>query len=120
LDSDFSGVVWQSDDRDRMRRVLRAYDEHVAWPDLPRVLPRRLHDAGFEIARCETIPFVTLAYHPNTYVHGLARFIREFVVRTTRVPMDEVDAWLAEFDVLEEQHGFFFSMNRFIFTIHKK
>lgn len=42
LDSDFSGVVWESHDRERMRRVLEAYDAHVAWPDLPRVLPHYL------------------------------------------------------------------------------
>ena len=117
LDSDFSGIVWESKDRERMRRVLHAYDGHVAWPDLPRILPRRLHNAGFEITRCETVPFVTIAYHPNSYVYGLAKFIHAFVVKNAGFPTDEADAWLAEFDVLEEERAFFFSLDRFMFTV---
>lgn len=72
LDTDYAGVVWETRDRDRMRRVLNAWDTHAAWPDLPRVLPRRLRAAGFAGARCEAVPMLTLNYHPNTYVHGLA------------------------------------------------
>jgi SAM-dependent methyltransferase len=120
LDSDYSGVGWQSTDRERMRRVLRAYDGHIAWPDLPRILPRQLHIAGFEITRCETLPFVTIAYHPNTYVHGLANFIHGFAVNSVGFPADEADAWLEEFDVLEEEHAFFFSLDRFMFSVRRK
>ena len=103
-----------------MQRVLRSYDEHAAWPDLPRVLPRRLHNAGFEVTGCEAVPFVTIAYHPNTYVYGLAHFIRGFIVKNAGFPADEANAWLGEFDTLEQQRGFFFSLNRFIFTARRK
>jgi arsenite methyltransferase len=119
LDSDFSGIVWESQDRRRMQSVLRAYDGHVAWPDLPRILPRRLHNAGFEMVRCETVPFVTVNYHPNTYVYGLANFIRGFVVNNMGFPAEEANAWLAEFDALEQQHAFFFSLDRFMFTVRR-
>jgi ubiquinone/menaquinone biosynthesis C-methylase UbiE len=118
LDSDVSGVVWESQNRERMQKVLRAYDAHAAWPDLPRVLPRRLRHAGFELERCEKVPFLTLDYHPNTYVFGLARFIRQFVVGNG-FPADEADAWLAEFDALEKERGFFFSMDRFLFVARR-
>jgi arsenite methyltransferase len=99
--------------------VLRAYDGHVAWPDLPRILPRRLHNAGFEMVRCETVPFVTVNYHPNTYVYGLANFIRGFVVNNMGFRAEEANAWLAEFDALEQQHAFFFSLDRFMFTVRR-
>jgi SAM-dependent methyltransferase len=116
LDTDFSGVVWESRDRARMQKVMRAFDEHAAWPDLPRVLPARLAKAGFDVTRCEAVPFVTLAYHPNTYVYGLARFIHQFVVSNTDMPAEDAEAWLDEFDVLERQRAFFYSTNRFMFV----
>ena len=96
LDTDFSGVVWETNDRERMKRVLDAYEAHVAWPDLPRILPLRLRKAGIRIARCEALPFVTLNCHPNTYVFGLARFIHQFVTKNAGFPKEEADAWLAE------------------------
>jgi SAM-dependent methyltransferase len=119
LDTDFSGVVWQSENRGRMQKILAAYDKHVAWPDLPRILPRRLRSAGFHIERCEIVPILTLNYHPNTLVHGLARFIHRFVTTHAGVPIDEADAWLAEFDDLEQAGAFLFSMNRFLFVARK-
>ena len=116
LDTDFSGVVWQSRNRERMQRVMRAFDEHVAWPDLPRILPSRLRRAGFELARCEVVPFLTLNYNPNTYVFGLARVIHEFVTKKTGFPIEDADAWLAEFDTLEREGAFLYATNRFMFV----
>jgi arsenite methyltransferase len=120
LDSDMSGIVWESSDRDRMRRILRAWDEHVAWPDLPRVLPRRLRAAGFELLRCEALPFVTLDYHPNTYAFGLAHFIHQFVSAQPGIAADDANAWLAEHEALDAERAFFFGMNRFMFVVRRQ
>ena len=116
LDTDFTGVVWESRDRERMRRVMQAYDAHVAWPDLPRVLPARLRKAGLTMASVEAVPIVTTHYQPHSYVHGIARFIHRFVV-DHGIAKDEADAWLAEFDALEADGAFLFSVNRFMFTV---
>ena len=116
LDTDLSGIVWESGNRARMEKVLRASDAHAAWPDLPRILPQRLKRAGFELSRCEAVPFVTTAYHPNTYAYGFARFIHQFVCKTSGFPADEADAWLNEFDDLEARQTFFFAVNRFMFV----
>ncbi len=116
MDTDMSGIVWESRNRARMEKVLRAYDAHAAWPDLPRILPQRLKKAGFELSRCEALPFVTTGYHPNTYVFGLARFIHQFLCKTAGFPEGEADAWLNEFDDLEAQQTFFFAVNRFMFV----
>jgi len=116
LDTDASGFIWESRNPGRMRKFLTAFEAHAAWPDLPRTLPRRLKAAGLDVARCEAVPMVTLNYHPNTYAHGLARFIPQFVIKNAGIPGEEADAWLAEFDTLEQQSEFFFAVNRFVFT----
>jgi arsenite methyltransferase len=119
LDTDFDGVVWQTANRDRMRKILAAFDKHVAWPDLPRILPSRLRRAGFQLDRCEIVPILTLNYHANTFVHGLARSIHRFVTERAGVAADEADAWMAEFDDLERAGAFLFAMNRFLFLARK-
>jgi hypothetical protein len=102
-----------------MEKILAAYDKHVAWPDLPRILPRRLRSAGFYTERCEMLPILTLNYHPNTLVYGLARFIHRFVTTHEGIAVDEADSWLAEFDDLEKAGAFLFAMNRFLFVARK-
>src|SRR5262245_19752077 len=116
LDTDASGMVWESRDPARMRRVLTAFEAHAAWPDLPRILPRRLRAVGLQVTRCEPVPILTLNYHANTYVYGLARFIQQFVIKSAGIASAEADAWLAEFDALEQRSEFFFAVNRFVFT----
>jgi len=116
LDTDFSGVVWESANRPRMQKILAAYEGHVAWPDLPRILQRRLRAAGFRLERCEIVPMLTVNYHPNTYVFGLARFIHRFVTEHGGIQAEEADAWLAELDDLERQKAFLFAVSRFVFT----
>lgn len=119
LDTDFESVVWQSGDRKRMQRILAAYEGHVAWPDLPRILPSRLRAAGLHLERCEIVPILTTNYHANTYVYGIARFIRRFVTEHAGIDAHEADAWMAEFDELERAGAFFFAMNRFLFVARK-
>ena len=117
LDSDMRGIVWESRERSSMDRILAAWDRHVAWPDLPRILPGRLQAVGLKVVRCEALPFVTLAYHANTFVHGMARFIHQFVTSEAGISRDEADSWLREFDELERERSFFFAMNRFMFVV---
>src|SRR5437764_14593709 len=45
LDTDWDSIVWRSSDDARMERVLRAWEEHLAHPRLPRVLPSLLREA---------------------------------------------------------------------------
>lgn len=116
LDTDFASLVWESRERERMRRILKAYDRHVAWPDLPRILPRKLRAEGFRLDRCEIVPMLTTNFNANTYVFGIVDFIHRFVTGQGGIAQDEADAWKQEFEMLDREHAFFFSMNRYLFT----
>ncbi len=119
LDTDFESVVWQSRDRARMRRILEAYLPHVSHPDLPRILTPIARDAGLSVVRCQAVPIVTTSYQPNSYVYGLAHFIREYTTQAAEVSESDADDWLAEFDQLERTGAFFFSLNRYLFDLRK-
>jgi SAM-dependent methyltransferase len=47
LDTDWDSIVWRSSDDDRMRRVLAAWDGHLADPYLPRQLTGLLGEPAF-------------------------------------------------------------------------
>lgn len=117
LDSDMSSFLWESHDRERMKRIQSAYDAHVAWPDLPRILPARLRAAGLRITACRHVPIVSLSYHANTYCYGLARFIHRFLTNGNVISRAEADAWIEELDELQREGAFFFSCCRHQFTV---
>jgi arsenite methyltransferase len=114
LDTDWGSIVWRSSDDERMRRVLRAWDEHLADPHLPRRLTALLRDAGFRVARCEAIPLLNAGYDERTYSHYLIGFIRAFVPGRQDLSEDEVIAWAD--DLMTQGDDYFFSLNRYVFV----
>ena len=119
IDSDFDSVVWHGRDQARVERSLAAYDAHVAHRGLPRVLGRLAGEAGLTVVRREVIPILDASFHPNTYAHGIARFIHGFVVGSGRVSAEEADGWLDECAALDADGEFFMSLNRYLFVLHK-
>src|SRR5438045_3716313 len=79
LDTDWDAVVWPSSDRERMQRVLQAFDEHLVDPYLPRKLPRLLADAGFELTAAAVVPMFNVGYRRDTFSAGLLLTIASFV-----------------------------------------
>ena len=109
LATNWSSLVWHSEQPARMKRVLTAFAAHAASPDLPAVLPTRLRRLGMASIRQTPVPVLNTSYHANSFSYWLARIIRPFVVGKQAVTAEEADAWLSEFEELEQKGGYFFS-----------
>lgn len=118
LDTDWGSIVWRSSDHDRMRRVLRAWDGHLADPHLPRRLTGLLRDAGFAVTRQAAIPLLNVGYDPGTYSAGLIGFISAFVPRHSDISTGEIASWAS--DLAGFGPGYFFSLNRYLFLAVRK
>jgi len=113
LDTDWDSIVWRSSDADRMRRVLAAWDGHLADPHLPRRLTGLLSDSGFTVTHRSVIPLLNAGYQPDTYSAGLIGFIAAFVPGRAGVTAEETKAWAEDLSRLGA--GYFFSLNRYLF-----
>jgi hypothetical protein len=78
-DVDWATVSIHSRDTALTERVLRAWDEHLADPSLPRTLGARLRSAGFEGVRVEAHAFAASGRDPGSYGAALVPFIATFV-----------------------------------------
>jgi hypothetical protein len=119
FDVDWATVSIQSDDDARTDRVLRAWDEHLAHPSLPRTLAPRLRSAGFEDVRMSAHPFVALEFDEDRYGPALVPFIGAFVSGRHGVSEDEAQAWVAELRELGNRGEFYFAVIQFCFTARK-
>lgn len=113
LDTDWESIVWRSGDDGRMRKVLAAWDKHLADPHLPRRLTGLLTQAGFTVTHRSAIPLLNAGYDPGTFSAGLIGFISAFVPGRAGVTAAEADAWAADLAGLGA--GYFFSLNRYLF-----
>jgi arsenite methyltransferase len=117
LDTDWDSLVWHSSDRERMRRVLTAWDEHVVDPYLPRRLTRLLEDAGFAVARRMAHPLLNAGYDRDTFSAGLIDLIASFVPGRRGISEADARAWADELIALRSDY--FFSLNRYLFVTVK-
>jgi len=108
LATDWSTAVWHSRYPDRMQRVLTAWATHSPTPNLPSILSVHLRQAGLEPLRQTPMPVINRSAHEHSFSHWIARMIRAFVVGRQAVTAAEAEAWLQEFDTLEEQGANFF------------
>ena len=118
-DVDWATVWWHSTDPDRMRRVLRAWDEHLVHPSLPRTLGLHLRAAGFTDVVVAGHSFATVDYDTETFAVAMLGMVADFVPGRGGVTGDEVTAWVAEQRDLAEQGEFFFEGTQFCFTATK-
>lgn len=99
--TNWSSLVWYSEVPERMARMLAAWATHAPYPDLPSVLPARLRQVA--------VPLLNGSYHQSSFSYWGARLMHAFAVTNSLLPVAEADAWLAEFDVLEQAGTFFLS-----------
>ncbi|HEY3727480.1 MAG TPA: methyltransferase domain-containing protein [Solirubrobacteraceae bacterium] len=114
LDTDWDSIVWHSRDPQRMERVLSTWDQHLADPQLPRILPRLLRRAGFTEMTVEVLPILNVGFDPDTLSAGALETIARFVRGRGDISETEADAWAEDLRTLGEDY--FFSLNRYVFV----
>jgi ubiquinone/menaquinone biosynthesis C-methylase UbiE len=118
-DVDWATVWWHSNDPDRMRRVLSAWEEHLVHPSLPRRLGADLRAAGFADVSVAGHSFATVDYDDESFAVAMLGMVADFVPGRSSVTGDEAWAWKAEQRDLAERGEFFFEGTQFCFTATK-
>jgi arsenite methyltransferase len=70
----------------------------------------RIRQAGLEPLRQTPLPLLNRSYHGHSFSYWVARMIQAFVVGRQVVTAAEAEAWLQEFDTLEQQGAYFFCL----------
>ena len=120
-DIDWATASLHSDDPERNERVLRAWDEHLVHPSLPRTLAAALGAAGFADVRMTAHPFATNDHDPARFFGpALIPFIGAFVRGRQGVTDEDAEAWVAEQESLGERGEFYWSVTQFCFSAVKR
>jgi ubiquinone/menaquinone biosynthesis C-methylase UbiE len=108
LATNWSSLVWHSERPKRMSQVLEAWNAHAPHADLPAILPAKLARAGMRPIRQTTVPVLNNSYHAGCFSYYLSRMIRSFVTGQKAITAVEGQAWLSEFDELDQRGAYFF------------
>ena len=116
-DIDWATVAWHSSDPLLTRRILEAWDQHLAHPSLPRSLAPRLREAGFEDVEATGHVFSTIsALDPETYGTAIIPIIASYITTNELIDGDSVAAWVEDQHHLSDRGETYFAAVQFCFT----
>jgi arsenite methyltransferase len=119
LDTDWDSLVWASSNDERMARLLKVWDGHLADPHLPRTLAGSLIDAGFEVDAVSAVPIVNTTYDQEVFSFYMSKQVAEFIAGRQGVTEGDVAGWLQDLEASHDARRYFFSLNRYLFVAHK-
>ena len=106
-DVDWSTISLGSGDDARTKRILEAWDGHLAHPTLPRTLSSRLRAVGFEGVRLEAHAFATDRFSPESYLGTLVGLVEDYVGGRDDVPGDDLRGWSDDLRELDARGAFY-------------
>ncbi len=119
IETDWHGLVINSPDVTTTRLMTDAWDATVSSPNLPPQLIPKLNSAGFSAVKAQAIPVLNDSHNSAGYGAGMVRYMAKNAVKQGVVDQQQADRWLDEMVDQFEQQGFFFCVNRFLFTAVK-
>jgi arsenite methyltransferase len=118
-DVDWSTVSLHSSDPARTRRVLEAWDGHLAHPALPRTLAGQLREAGFANVEVEGHAFAAVELDPDSFFGGIVGLIEQYVGGRDDFPREELRAWTDDLHELSDRGEFFIALMQFCFKAQR-
>jgi arsenite methyltransferase len=115
-DVDWATVSWHSEQPERMRRVLLAWDQHLTNPSLPRTLAAQMRAAGFEDVAVAGHSFATDEVNDESYAGALLALMTDYVAERPEIGPEVAAAWAAEQRELAGRGDSFFACLQFCFS----
>ena len=116
VETDWRGVVLNSDYDSITREILSAWDAAVPSPNLPVRLGQLLVDNGFYNIDVEPIPILNTEYTPSQFSHGMMNWITRNALKKGVITKEQSQKWLDNLDEKGKSGNYFFCVNRFLFS----
>lgn len=113
-DMQWNTFSWASEDPERMIRMQRAWEGHVAEPNVPELLPRALASSGFQLIELRPVPFSAITLRTDSLSFMMLHAMRNYVVQNDLVSEQEAKDWFDEQVQRAEDGRFFFSLTHFV------
>lgn len=113
-DMHWDSWVWSSDDRDRMQRMMAAWDSHLADRSVPEKLPEKLAAAGFGNIRTIPVTFCDTVMKPDGLARMMLILMVAYVQQNSLLPEAEVMAWQSEQLARAAEGRFFMSLTHYV------
>jgi ubiquinone/menaquinone biosynthesis C-methylase UbiE len=115
--TDWDSVVWHSSDRNRMARVLAAWEDHCAWPHVASQLGSHVRDAGLTVESVEPFPILNTRLTEDTFGYYLLELIKDYVADHDQIGPEEAEVWASDLRDIDERSQTFFNQTSYLYRL---
>ena len=115
--TDWDTLIWNTENLNRMQRILTTFESHCSEPRLPRKISPKLRKYGFKLCNNGVYTMLNQKYDENTYSHGMIDFIVSYVSGKNGISSEEAKLWANELRKKGQQDDYFFSICRYFFML---
>ena len=116
VETDWRGVVLNSDYDSITKKIFSAWDASVPSPNLPVRLGPLLVENDFCNVDVEPIPILNTEYTPSRFSHGMMNWITKNALQKVVITKEQSQKWLDDLDEKGKSGNYFFCVNRFLFS----
>jgi SAM-dependent methyltransferase len=113
-DMHWDSWVWHSDEPQRMARMMKAWDHHLADRCVPAKLPHLMRRTGYELVSIRPLVFLDTVFRPDGLAMMLLNLMQAYAIQNDLVEESTVRGWADEQRELAAAGRFFFSLVHFV------
>jgi len=113
-DMHWDSWIWHSHEPERMARMMKAWDHHLADRCVPAKLPHMMREAGYEIVSIRPLVFLDTVFRQDGLAMMLLNIMQAYAIQNDLVDEPTVRGWADEQRHLAADGRFFFSLMHFV------
>lgn len=113
-DMHWGSWIWYSDEPERMARMMKAWDHHLADRCVPAKLPHMMEQAGYVVETIRPLVFLDTVHRQDGLAMMLLTLMQAYALQNGLVDEPTVCAWADEQHRLATERRFFFSLVHFV------
>lgn len=118
-DLHFGSLIWFSDERERMQRMLSSWDQHFVSGSVPERLPGLIRDHGHLVDGVAPIALTDHQLKPDGIAMMMMHLMKNYAVQNGHMDPEVVQAWFDEQNDLAQKGKFFFSITQYVVVARK-
>ena len=113
-DMHWDSWIWHSHEPERMTRMMKAWDHHLADRCVPANLPHMMREAGYDVEFIKPLVFLDTVFRQDGLAMMLLNLMQAYAIQNDRVDEPTVLGWADEQRHLAADGRFFFSLVHFV------
>ena len=111
--SDFDTQVFNAGDRDRTRRIVKAFSDAGPNGWMGRELYGLCKGGGFSSVTPFIYPFLSISWGRTTYPYKMSHMMVEWLSQKFMIPDNDLTQWISDIEQAYIEGNFVYSINRY-------